>query len=88
MMGFAERVKPISYVKAHAADVLTELTASREPLAITQNGEVKAVLQDVASYDETRETLALLKLLALGTIDIEHGDTRALEDVAAAIRAG
>jgi hypothetical protein len=78
MMGFAERVKPISYVKAHAADVLTELAATREPL----------VLQDVASYDETRETLALLKLLALGTVDIEHGDTRALEDVAAAIRAG
>lgn len=87
-MGFAKRVKPISYVKAHAAEVLTELTTTREPLAITQNGEVKAVLQDVASYDETRETLALLKVLALGAIEIEQGDTRTLEDVAAAIRTG
>ncbi len=60
----------------------------KPPHTRTISRGVKAVLQDVASYDETRETLALLKLLALGTIDIEHGDTRALEDVAAAIRAG
>ncbi|QDP18647.1 type II toxin-antitoxin system Phd/YefM family antitoxin [Sphingomonas xanthus] len=67
--------KPISYFKAHAAEILSELEESREPVAITQNGEVKAVVQDVASFERTQETLALLKLLALGMADIEAGRT-------------
>lgn len=67
--------KPISYFKAHAAAMLAELEQSREPVAITQNGEVKAVVQDVASFEQGQETLALLKLLALGTADIEAGRT-------------
>ena len=87
-MRYATRVKPISYMKAHAADVLTDIATTREPIAITQNGEVKAVLQDAASYDETQQTLALLKLLALGNREIEAGETRSLEDVVATLRAG
>lgn len=67
--------KPISYFKAHAAEILTELEESREPVAITQNGEVKAVVQDIASFERIQETLALLKLLALGMTDIEAGHT-------------
>lgn len=47
-MHFSTQVKPISYLKANAAEVLAQLTANREPLLITQNGEAKAVLQDVA----------------------------------------
>ena len=60
------QIKPISYLKANAAEVLQHLTECREPMVITQNGEAKAVLQDVASYEATQETLALLKVLALG----------------------
>lgn len=67
--------RPISYFKAHAAEILTELEESGEPVAITQNGEVKAVVQDIASFERVQETLALLKLLALGTADIEAGRT-------------
>ena len=58
-MRYSSQVKPISYLKANAAEVLLQLTARREPMVITQNGEAKAVLQDVASYEETQETLAL-----------------------------
>lgn len=87
-MRYASRVKPISYMKAHAAEVLNDLATTREPLAITQNGEVKAVLQDVASYDDTQQTLALLKLLALGSSEIEAEQTRSLEDAVALLRAG
>jgi prevent-host-death family protein len=87
-MRYASRVKPISFVKANAAELLTDLAATREPLAITQNGEVTAVLQDVASFEETQDTLALLKLLALGTRDIEAGRTRPLADVIESIGAG
>ena len=75
-MRYSTRVKPISYLKAHAADVLLDLAERREPMVITQNGEAKAVVQDVASYEETQETLALLKLIALGNRDIEAGRTR------------
>jgi prevent-host-death family protein len=65
------RVKPISYVKAHAADLIRELKENGEPLVITQNGEATAVMQDVASYEATQETLALLKILALGRRQVE-----------------
>lgn len=84
---YTTNVKPISYVKAHAADVLERLAADREPLLITQNGEAKAVLQDVASFERTQETMALLKLLALGRQDIEAGRTRPVEEVVARLRA-
>lgn len=67
------RIKPISYVKANAAEVIRELAENREPLVITQNGEPTAVMQDVASYEATQETLALLKILALGNRQIEEG---------------
>ena len=70
-MRYSSQVKPISYLKANAAKVLTQLAEQREPLVITQNGEAKAVLQDVASFEETQETLALLKILALGQQDVE-----------------
>ena len=53
--------------------MLTHLAEQREPLVITQNGEAKAVLQDVASYEETQETLALLRLLAIGNREIDDG---------------
>lgn len=69
----SSRIKPISYVKANAAEVIRELTELREPLVITQNGEATAVMQDVASYEQTQETLALLKILALGNRQIQGG---------------
>lgn len=74
-MRYSAQIRPISYLKANAAEVLLDLAARREPLVITQNGEAKAVLQDVVSYEQTQETLALLKLLALGNQDIASGKT-------------
>ena len=66
-------IKPISYLKAHASELIRQLGEQREPLVITQNGEARAVLQDVQSYQQTQETLALLKILALGNQQIEAG---------------
>jgi prevent-host-death family protein len=85
-MRYSSQIKPISYLKAHAAEILLQLNTQRQPLIITQNGEAKAVLQDVASYEETQETLALLKILALGNQDIEAGKTRPLAEVANRLR--
>jgi len=74
------------YLKANAAEVLQELTEQRRPLVITQNGEAKAVLQDVASYEEIQETLALLKILALGNQQVEVGKVTRVEDAVQRLR--
>lgn len=86
-MRYSSQVKPISYLKANAAEVLTHLAEHREPLVITQNGEAKAVLQDVASFEETQETLAMLKILALGNQAVASGKVKPLGDVVARLRA-
>ena len=86
-MHYSSQVKPISYLKANAAEVLHELAEKREPLVITQNGEAKAVIQDVASYEETQETLALLKILALGNHEIEEGKLKPIAKVVNRLRA-
>lgn len=86
-MRYSAQVKPISFLKAHAAEVLQRLGENREALVITQNGEAKAVLQDVASYQETQETLALLKLLALGQREVEAGRLRPAAAVLKGLRA-
>lgn len=86
-MRYSLQVKPISYLKANAAKVLTHITQQRQPMIITQNGEAKAVLQDVASFEETQETLALLKILALGNQDVAAGKVKPAADVIARIRA-
>ncbi len=86
MMRYSSRIKPISYLKANAAEVLTHLTERRQPLVITQNGKAKAVLRDVATFEETQETLALLKILALGQQDMEAGRVKPVADVVARLR--
>jgi prevent-host-death family protein len=85
-MRYSTQIKPISYLKANAAEVLHELTAQRQPLVITQNGEAKAVIQDVASYEETQETLALLKILALGNQQLAQGRVKPLTEVVKKLR--
>jgi len=75
------RVKPISYVKANAADLIRELKENGEPLVITQNGEATAVMQDVASYKANQETLALVKILALGRRQVEEARTVPADEV-------
>lgn len=80
-MRYSQQIKPISYLKANAAEVMNNLTRSSEPLIITQNGEAKAVIQDIASYEKTQETLALLKILALGQKQVEAGQITDVNEV-------
>ncbi len=85
-MKLSNRIKPISYLKAHAAEIVRSLGDRREPLIITQNGEAKGVLQDIDSYEQTQETVALLKILALGSRQIEAGQVQPATDVIARLR--
>ena len=86
-MRYSTQVKSISYLKANAAEMLQQLAELREPVLITQNGEAKAVLQDVASYEEMQETLALLKLLALGDREVDDGQVQPIAEAVADLRA-
>ena len=85
-MRYSTQIRPISYLKANAAEVLQVLEELRKPMIITQNGEAKAVIQDVASYEETQETLALLRILALGSQQVERGETTPISEVASRLR--
>ena len=86
-MRYSTQIKPISYLKANAADVLDKLQENRQPLIITQNGEAKAVMQDLATYEATQETLALLKILALGKQQVEDGKVSSHAEVTKRIKA-
>ena len=80
-MSLARQIKPISHLKAHAAEIVRGLGRDGEPLIITQNGEAKAVLQDINTYEQTQETMALLKILAIGNRQIEEGKVQPAADV-------
>jgi prevent-host-death family protein len=80
-MKFSAQVKPISYLKSHAAEIVTTLTESQEPMLITQNGEAKLVVMDVRSFEKYEETLSMLKILSLGHRQIEKGAFRNADDV-------
>lgn len=85
-MKLTSQIKPISYLKAHAAEIVRTLGDKREPLIITQNGEAKAVMQDIESYEQTQETMALLKILALGARQIDEGRVVSAADAIKGVR--
>jgi prevent-host-death family protein len=86
-MRYSTQIKPISYLKANAAEVLYQINEDRQPIVITQNGEAKAVLQDVVSFESTQETLALLKVLALGNDEVAKNKVQPVADVVQRLRA-
>jgi prevent-host-death family protein len=85
-MKLSSQIKPISYLKAHAAEIIRSLGEKREPLVITQNGEAKVVIQDIESYEQTQETMALLKILALGSRQVEEGKVESASHVVSRLR--
>ena len=88
-MSHRQTIKPISFFKAHAADVIKQLNETHGTMIITQHGEAKAVIQDIDEYDRIQEALALLKMIAQGQKDVEEGKTipadRMIEDLDAKI---
>ena len=72
-MDLQNGIKPITYMKTQSAKLIEEVNRTRSPIVITQNGEARAVVQDVASYEETRKALLILKLVAQGENDYHNG---------------
>ena len=73
-MKYSESIKPISYLKAHASELIRNISSNQETLIITQNGEAKAVVQDIRVYEQTQDSLALLKILAQSSINLDKGN--------------
>ncbi len=85
-MKFSESVRPISYLKAHASEILNGLSENKQPLIITQNGEAKAALLDIHEYEELKESLAMLKIISLSRKGVQEGKKRPFKDVFKEIR--
>ncbi|WP_423198011.1 Antitoxin [Cupriavidus sp. H19C3] len=73
-MSLATQIKPISYLKSNAADIVKDFATNPETIIITQNGEAKMVVMDIHEYERQQETLALLKLLAMSNNDFNNGN--------------
>jgi prevent-host-death family protein len=81
LMQIINDIKPVTYLKSRAADVLKHINETHRPMIITQNGEAKAVIQDPKSYEDMRNAISLLKLLSFAEEDIKNGNTHSQEDV-------
>ena len=78
-MKLSTAVKPISYLKAHASELIREISNNGQTLIVTHNGEAKVVVQDIHSYERMQETLALLKILAKSKQNIKRGQVKSLD---------
>lgn len=72
-MKMHEDIRPVTYLKSRAADLLAQLNETRRPVIITQNGEPRAVIQDPESFERMRTAIGLMKLLAQGEGDLRSG---------------
>lgn len=85
-MNSKEDIRPISYIKANAAEILAQVNETHRPVYVTQNGEARAVLLDTESYEKMKKALGLLKLLAQGERDVAEGNALSQEDFFKAIQ--
>jgi prevent-host-death family protein len=80
-MNIINDIKPVTYLKSRAADLLNQINETHRPVIITQNGEPRAVLQDPESYENMRNAIGILKLISQGEADIRFGQTKPQETV-------
>lgn len=80
-MKLKEDIRPVTYLKSSAADLLAQINTTHRPVVITQNGTARAVLQDPESYEQMRRAIGLLKLVTQGEADAQAGRTVAADEV-------
>lgn len=86
-MRLSESIKPISYLKAHASELVREVSDEHKTLVITQNGEAKVIVQDLETYEKTQESLALLKMLAQSSKSKKEGKVKTRKQAFKSVRA-
>ena len=80
-MQIVNDIKPVTYLKSRAADVLKYINETHRPMIITQNGEAKAVIQDPKSYEDMKNALTMMKLLSFAEEDIRRGNLHSEKEV-------
>jgi len=80
-MNITSDIRPVTYLKSNAADLLNQINETQRPVIITQNGEPRAVLQDPKSYEDMRNAIGLLKLISQGENDLRNKRVKSQEDV-------
>ncbi|MBW2163590.1 MAG: type II toxin-antitoxin system Phd/YefM family antitoxin [Deltaproteobacteria bacterium] len=78
-MKYSQAIKPISYLKAHASEIIRDISANQDTMIITHNGEAKVVVQDIRVFEETQESMAMLKMLAQSSANIKKGEYKPLD---------
>lgn len=85
-MRLSTQIKPVSYLEAHAEEIVQDLGRDGEPLIITVNGEAKAIIQSMAEYERTQEAIALMKIIELGDKKFDAGEGIPASEVFAELR--
>ena len=80
-LNLRDNVKSISYVKTNAAEMMNYVNERRNPIVITQNGEARAVLMDINTYQDNEDAFALMCLLKIAEKDVENGNLKDSEEV-------
>jgi prevent-host-death family protein len=80
-MNLKDDIRPISYIKTNAADMLKRVNETHNPIIITQNGEARAVLLDTESYQSLVNSVGILKVLQQDERDIEVGKVHSQDSV-------
>lgn len=81
MFNLANDIKPISYFKSHTAEMIRQVGDNKNPIVITQNGEAKAVIIDIDSYQNLINAVNLMKIISIGDRDIKNRKIVSHEDV-------
>ena len=71
-MNISSDIRPVTYLKSRAADLLKQINETHRPVIITQNGEPRAVIQDPQSFEDMRNAIGILKLISMGEEDIKN----------------
>ena len=85
-MKYSDSIKPVSYLKTHASEILRNVCSNRETMIITHHGEAKVIVQDIHVYEQTQESLALLKILAQSSANIERREYKPVGEAFDAVR--
>ena len=85
-MKYSTSVKPISYLKTHASRMIRELSDNQGTLIVTHNGQAKAIVQDIRTFERTQEALALLKILTQSQRNIQRGKAKRLDAVVTSLK--
>ena len=85
-MKHSESIKPISYIKANAAEVIKDINESKKPLIVTQNGEAKVIIQDLESFEKMQDTMLMLKIIAQGRNEVEKKSVKSAKSAFSSIR--